>query len=349
MRPRLLVGALMLVAAILLLPQFLPDYAQDYAAARAWWEGRDPNIRTADILAECCADIAPAYGGMHTAHPPFATLLAVPLAWLPWPVPRWIWLAISWLAIVAAWELGDVSLATCAATAPFWILALGLGTHEPLLFLLLTFALRADTAHPNRAGALVGACAALKVYPIVLIGGLLLARRTRAALVALGVGAGLLVLCELVLGFGVTLGWLRFVPINTNFYVDQIDNISLIRLVRAVLPGVSPLLAGLAILALLILPLIPRLRQGDWLRPLVPVMLLGSPLSWRQYMGLVALDSLGKFEQIALALAGALALLIGMGVVPSDNMAPLVQGPLLLVLIWRWYRAARPVAASTKP
>ena len=64
------------------------------------------------------------------------------------------------------------------------------------------------------------------------------------------------------------------------------------------------LLAGLAILALLILPLIPRLRQGDWLRPLVPVMLLGSPLSWRQYMGLVALDSLGKFEQIALALAG---------------------------------------------
>ena len=85
-------------------------------------------------------------------------------------------------------------------------------------------------------------------------------------------------------------------------------------------------------------------RQGDWLRPLVPVMLLGSPLSWRQYMGVVALDTLGKFEQLALALAGALALLIGMGVLPSDNMAPLVQGPLLLVLIWRWYRAARPVA-----
>jgi hypothetical protein len=344
MRPRLLVGALMLLAAILLLPQFLPDYAQDYAAARAWWQGRDPNIRTADILSECCAEIAPAYGGMHTAHPPFATLLAVPFGWLPWPAPRWIWLVISWLAIVAAWELGDVSLATCAATAPFWILALGLGTHEPLLFLLLTLALRDEAAHPNRAGALVGACAALKIYPAVLIGGLLLARRTRAALVAIGVGAGLLVLCELVLGFGVTLGWLRFVPVNTNFYVDQIDNVSLVRLVRAVLPGVAPLLAGLAILALLILPLVPRLRSGDWLRPLVPVMLLGSPLSWRQYMGLVALDTLGKFEQLALALAGALALLIGMGVLPSDNMAPLVQGPLLLVLIWRWYRAARPVA-----
>jgi hypothetical protein len=342
MRTRLLIGALMLVAALVLLPQFLPDYAQDYAAARAWWQGRDTNTRTAVILAECCAEIAPLYGGMQTAHPPFATLLALPFAWLPWPYPRWIWLAISWASIVGAWQLGKVSTATCAATAPFWIIALGLGTHEPLLFLLLMLALRYDKLRPDVAGALVGLCAAIKVYPIVLIGGLVIARRFRPALAALAVGMAALVICELMLGFGVTIGWLRFVPTNTNFYVDQIDNGSLVRLIRAVLPTVSPSIATLVILVLLTLPLIPRLRQGDWLRPLVTVMLLSSPLSWRHYMGLAALDTLGVLEQIALATAGGLALLIGMGVVPPDNMAPLVQSPLLLVLIWRWYRAARP-------
>lgn len=63
------------------------------------------------------------------------------------------------------------------------------------------------------------------------------------------------------------------------------------RLVRAVVPGAPPTPVALAVLALLSLPLLPR--RSDWLRPLVPVMLLGSPLSWRHYMGLAALDQLG--------------------------------------------------------
>lgn len=345
MRLRLIIAALTLIAALLLLPQFLSDYAQDYAAARAWLHGADSNGRTADLLAECCAAMAPLYGGMQTAHPPFATLLALPLAWLPWPVARLAWLVLSWAAIVGAWQIGRVAPAVCAATATFWIIALGLGTHEPLLFLLLALALNLAERRPRVVGALVGLCAAIKVYPIVVIGGLLAARRYAQAAIALATGALALLLCELVLGLGVTRGWLRFVPINTQFYVDNIGNGSLVRLVRAVVPGAPPTPVALAVLALLSLPLLPRLRRSDWLRPLVPVMLLGSPLSWRHYMGLAALDQLGWAEQIALALAGLAALLIGMGVLPADNMAPVVQGPLLIVLIWMWYRASRPAAA----
>src|SRR5690348_9923424 len=82
---RIAVSIAMLAAAVALLPQFQSDYAQDYAAASGWWRGRDTNERTADLLQECCSDIAPLYGGMQTAHPPFATLLALPLAWLGWP------------------------------------------------------------------------------------------------------------------------------------------------------------------------------------------------------------------------------------------------------------------------
>jgi hypothetical protein len=338
---RLALSAAILALALWQLPSFLSDYGQDYAAARGWWHGQDTNARTADLLAECCADIAPSYGGMQTAHPPFATLLALPLSWLPWPVARIMWLLLSWAAITITWLLLRVSPWLCAATASFWILALGLGTHEPLLFLLLALALTWQDRTPRLAAVLVGLCAAIKVYPALLILGLWISGRRRMALIAVATGVAALVLCELVLGFGVTLGWLRFVPMNTQFYVDSNGNGSLVRLVRAVLPSAEPTLIALIALVLLLLPLIPRIRAGTWLQPLIPVLLLVSPLSWRHYMGLVAIEPARPIEQICLAIAGVAALLIGMQVLPPDNMAPIVQSPLLLALLLMWYRQTR--------
>jgi hypothetical protein len=337
----LALSAIILAAALWQLPSFLSDYGQDYAAARGWWHGQDTNARTADLLAECCADIAPSYGGMQTAHPPFATLLALPLGWLPWPVARMIWLLLAWAAITIAWLLLRVSPWLCAATASFWIIALGLGTHEPLLFLLLALALTWQARAPQLAATLVGLCAAIKVYPALLILGLWISGRRRMALIAVATGAAALALCELVLGFGVTLAWLRFVPVNTQFYVDSNGNGSLVRLVRAVLPNADPTLIALVALALLLLPLVPRLRTGAWLQPLLPVLLLVSPLSWRHYMGLVAIAPVRPIEQICLAIAGVAALLIGIQVLPPDNMAPIVQSPLLLALMLMWYRQAQ--------
>jgi hypothetical protein len=153
-------------------------------------------------------------------------------------------------------------------------------------------------------------------------------------------GALLTLLCEFVLGFGVTLGWAAWMPENTLRYVDLVDNGSLVRLVREVLPGVSPALIALALLLLLTLPLLRRFRQGEWLRPLLPVILLVSPLSWRHYMGLIALDQLSRVELVCLALAGVTALLVGSQVLPT-TLAPVMQVPLLLVLLLRWYSWVR--------
>src|SRR5690242_14952501 len=174
---RIALSAVILAVALQQLPYFLSDYGQDYAAARGWWHGQDTNARTADLLAECCAEIAPSYGGMQTAHPPFATLLALPLGWLPWPVARMIWLLLSWAAITAAWLVLRVSPWLCAATASFWVLALGLGTHEPLMFFLLALALTLQDRMPRLAAGLVGLCAAIKIYPALLIVGLWLSGR----------------------------------------------------------------------------------------------------------------------------------------------------------------------------
>jgi hypothetical protein len=67
-------------------------------------------------------------------------------------------------------------------------------------------------------------------------------------------------------------------------------------------------------------------------------------------MGLTALNQLTLFDQICLGLSGIAALLIGMKLLPTDNMAPIVQSPLLLVLLLLWYRHARtralPVSAA---
>jgi hypothetical protein len=343
---RAALSAAVLAAALLLMPRFLSDFAQDYAAARGWWQGQSTNTPTAQLLAECCGAIAPFYGGMQTAHPPFATLLALPLALLPWTAARALWLLLSAAAVAGAWHIRRVPPALCAATACFWVIALGLGTHEPLLFLLLALALRLEPRAPRLAAALVGLCAAIKIYPALLILGLLASGRRSMALVAVLAGAAAVALAEVVLGFGTTLGWLRFVPVNTLHYVDEIGNDSLVRLVRVIVPGAAPALVAVVLLVLLVLPLLPRIRRGEWLRPLISVMLLVSPLSWRHYMGLVALDALGWLELVALALSGVVAILIGVQLLPPDNMAPVVQGPLLLVLLLIWYRHARPAAPS---
>lgn len=340
---RLGIGATMIVVALLWLPRFpVPDIAQDYAAARGWLAGRDPNGPTAELLADCCPDLARNYPAMQTAHPPLATLLALPLAGLPWETARALWLLLSGAAVVAAWHIARVSPLVCAVTASFWIIALVLGTHEPLLFVLLAAALLLDARRPLWAGALIGLAAAIKIYPILLLVGLWLSGRRRSVLAALAAGAGAVALTELVLGWGVTFAWMAYTPVNTLRYVDEIGNGSLVRLVRAVIPDASPTLVTLAAFGLLLAPVLPRLRRGDWLRPLLPIILLVSPLSWRHYMGLTALNPLGRIELICLGVAGLAALLVGLEVIPPANMAPLVQGPLLITLLLLWYAATRP-------
>lgn len=316
-----------------------PDFAVDYAAAWAYWNGRPVHAPTAELLAECWPQHEfHELTGARQSHPPFATLLALPLALLTFEHARIVWCVISVLAIVAAWQLVHARVATCLATAPIWCVALVLGTHEPLLFLLIGGAIASVAFSPRRAGALLGLAVALKAYPAVLAVGLVITRQWRCVAMMF-VAAGVVALtAELVFGAGTTAEWFAFTGVITSVYVDSPDNGSLVRHLRQLI-AVPDALAACLLAGALIVPLARKLSAGDAIRPLLPVALLASPLSWRHYMGLTGVLELGRVEQSCLALAGLLVLLLGMGIIspPPDLW---VHVPLVLVLFFQWGRYA---------
>lgn len=342
----------LLAGALMLQPRFtVPDLAQDYAAAWGWWHGQSSNAPTDQLLRACCTNlISPAkYPNMQTAHPPFATLLTVPLIPFGWAAARIVWCGIMWACVVGGWWAGRVTLASAAATASFWLIALVLGTHEPLLFAMLMIALQTIDRAPLRAGVLVGLCIALKAYPALILIGLWMSGRRRAAIASVITAAVVMLVAEAIIGWGATLAWLRYMPVNTARYVDTLENGSLVKLVREVVPGAAPVVAAAVLTALLALPLRRYMRATDGIRPLVALMLLVSPLSWRHYMGLVSLEPLGRIEQALLGVAGVVVLLIGLGVLPGDYLAPVTQLPLLITLLALWYRHVRAALRSPRP
>lgn len=353
---RFSVSLALLIIASTLLPRFTSDFGQDYAAAHAWWIGEDTNQPTVKLLKTCAPELAQVYAKtrfgdvLQTPHPPVATLLAIPFAALPWSLARALWLMTSWLAIALAWYYGEAKLGTCLATFPLWIMALGLGTHEPILFLLLICAYRSENEHPSRAGILLGLAAALKIYPAFLLFGVVIGRR-RTMLVSAAVT--LVVVCgvgEWAVGLGSSWGWLEYIPANTARFVDDERNMSLVRIVRLLCPWVTPLAATAGLSIALALPLFRHLYRGGSSRQMVSAMLLASPLTWRYYLTLLTVQPLRVYELAGLALP-ALILLLGMlGFVPSDRIPPplettlliLCNVPFLTAMLSVWYRAAVP-------
>lgn len=317
-----------------------PDFAQDYAAGWAFLHGRSIYTPTAELLAECWPHHTfTKLAGIRQPHPPWATLLAVPLALFSFETARLVWCLLCALAVWGGWQLARTDLMSCLVTAPIWCIALVLGTHEPVLFLLIAAALLLLIRAPVIAGACLALCIALKAYPAVLLIGVLLGRQWRCLTAAIVGTAALTLFAELILGFGVTAQWLGVVAHSTAGYVDSPHNSSLVRLVYAVFP-VRPMAIAAVLAAILIWPQLRHRRPEDPIRPMVPVMLLASPISWRHYMGLVNVLELGRIEQFCLALAGGLALLVSMGwIAPVSEV--LVQSPLVLVLIVLWMRTLK--------
>jgi hypothetical protein len=337
---RLLIGTgLAVLAATQVLITNTPDFAQDYAAAWAYWHGRSINAPTQELLDQCWPQHG--YGRLRQVsqpHPPPATLLALPLALLPFTAARLLWCGICVIAIVAAWQLVRPGIATCLATVPIWCVALVLGTHEPLLFVLIALAIVLFPRAPRLAGVTLGLSIGLKAYPAVLLIGLLIARRWGSLLIAVITVILVFVASEFVLGIGSTSAWLEYTQTNTAHYVQSSQNGSLVRFVYSII-ALPPALIALVLTAVLVWPLRSRIPPADPIRPLLPVALLVSPISWRHYMGLTGLLDLGRFEQVCLFVAGTLALLTSMNVTgPVPEL--LVQLPLVAVLLVLWSKTA---------
>jgi hypothetical protein len=100
-----------------------------------------------------------------------------------------------------------------------------------------------------------------------------------------------------------------------------------------------PALIALLLAAALVWPLRSKIQAADPIRPLLPVALLVSPISWRHYLGLTGLLDLGWFEQLCLFVAGTLAMLTSMKIIgPVPEL--LVQFPLVAMLLVLWAKTA---------
>lgn len=340
----------LLISSLYSLHEFTSDFGQDYAAARGWWQNNNPNGKTVPLLEESAPELAEDYAAlnpeMQTAHPPFATLLTVPISFFSWQTAQVIWLVISWGCVVIAWEISRLPLPVCLATVPLWIFCLSFGTHEPLIYLLLAAGLNLKKRKEIGTGILIGFCTSIKVYPLVFVLGMCIRKEYRAMLSFLLTVGILFVLCESVLGFGVTRDWLSYVPKNTLRYVDDERNMSLVRLVRLLIPNALPMLVGILLGTVLVLPLISRIRKTNSISPLLPVLLLSTPLCWRYYLGLLSLAPLRRVEMFCLAIP-PIVLLLGIHFsIDTQRIHPVFAGllklsiqlPLLLVLLMVWYR-----------
>lgn len=263
------------------------DFFQDYAAARAWREGIDPNTRSY-LLAERYGVDEAVVTSLQVAHPPAAVLIALPFSYLPWPAARVAWALASWLALAVAAERARMAAGLAMICAPLWGFGLALGALDPLMFALLLVAAGRQRRSDGLLAVALGAAIALKLYPALFLLGLWLTGQRRAALLATGAGALLSLAPAAILGAEATRGWLAFTPVNTAWFVDHPSNIALVRLIRLALPGSTPMLCAAATLALLLPPL--RLhRRADAFGPLAPALVLAGPLAWAQYVPILAL------------------------------------------------------------
>lgn len=170
------------------------DFDNYYAAARALLAGGTPYERIA------------------FDYPPLVAFLLLPVAGLDYATARAAWFVLAEGALVASawllWRLLGGGLAAAVTVAVVWAAGgtvaenLVLGQVSPLLLLLVTLALAALARRPQGSsgasdgavggGVAVGAAAALKLWPAVLLGAFALAGKRR------GLVAGALALLALV-------------------------------------------------------------------------------------------------------------------------------------------------------
>jgi hypothetical protein len=288
-----------------------PDIVQDYQAARNWRLGGSPSQWALADLEACCPGVPPFNHLLHQPHAPVATLMAVPLSYVPWPAARWVWLLLSWVAIVCSWHLTRLPIMLRWSLVPWWTIALGAGGIEPIMALLLAIALQQTRIAPQSLA--LGTTIALKAYPAALLPALWFARKRRLAITTLAVTLGLSILSELVLGSGTYRAWFQYLPVNTMGWVDRPYNLSLVRAARVLWHGVSPLGVALVCATVVLATLYSQLRRdGDWSSGIL-IKLLCSPLSWPQYMGLLGLVTAARRGALPLALTGYAMLMVTLG------------------------------------
>ncbi len=291
------------------------DFAQDYAAAWAWWHRMDPGAPTFLIFETCCPQDN-VTGAYQTAHPPFATLIALPFGLLPFKAARalWlIWFMIGCLAVVLTWRYAQVDHKMTAATAAMWVIGFSLGAFERVVFLILAIALRRRSSHPEQSAILIGLASAIKVYHGVLLLALFFGRRWKEGVLGVTAAMSATLVANEIVGGAALAAWIAYIPWNVERYINTAGNASIIRLVCVAFPDLPTSLASITVIIALTLLLTPYIyRSGDW-RALLPVMILGSPLMGPHYVALVGLAHPNRIGAFCLGIGGGISLLARAG------------------------------------
>lgn len=217
---RVVYSALLFVAALISLhgpsPLIVPDFFQEYASARWWWQGENlyGSLRSArqEFLALETVPDETLFVEVN-AHPPVAVLLVLPLGRLEFPTAFSVWNGLSLAALIVAlallaqrWEqplqLLTVGLMTfgLVLSLPFQE-QIGHGQLNAVLLVLMIVAWRAWRAEqPVWVGLALGSAAALKLFPAFLFLPLLVQCNWRAIGAGGATFVGLNALAALVLG-----------------------------------------------------------------------------------------------------------------------------------------------------
>jgi len=165
---------------------YAKDLQQEYLAARALRDGLDVFAPITDLSARYFP-VATDNFPHPNPHPPFLTLLSVPLTFLPFPTIVCLWLALSvvLLVVVGRW-LGlslRASLALAAWPPLWWLLYVGQLELAVLALAMLGWRAAAE-GREWRAGVWLGLAAALKFYPALLLAPYVARRQLRVPLAA---------------------------------------------------------------------------------------------------------------------------------------------------------------------
>lgn len=145
--------------------------------------------------------------GLPFTYPPFAAVVMVPFALLPWAVAVSVWTVGTFVSLIAVWRLsagrGLASPVLLAVVAGSLILepvreTLGFGQVNLMLCALILYDVLGPATRPSR-GIWVGLAAGVKLTPLVFLGLLVVTRQWKA----LAYASGSFVVTVLV-GFAVT-------------------------------------------------------------------------------------------------------------------------------------------------
>lgn len=309
-------------------PLFVPDFFQEWAAARNRFQGL-PIYTSQRITLEKYLGLASNPNDRFfieiNAHPPTAVLLGMPFAGLRFTDAFALWNVLSLLFLAASvglivrqlalpfsiWDL-LAAITILLLCYPFWHQMVH-GQLNLLLLLLLTGAWTADrNARPHWAGTLAAVATAIKLFPGFIFVYFLLRREWRAVRTGLIVLAGTTVLTAHILGPDAYRSYFLEVLPRTCHWRSEWSNLSLsgiwFKLFGAAVQGapmeIQPLvhapalaLVGVCITLLVVTAILAlRARQlrpeQDWdlLYALTMIgMLLVSPITWDHYLLLLVL------------------------------------------------------------